>query len=129
MTEFHPVAGSEDYRPADNIPPVWADATATMKIDVAINKDGMVWVLHDQPFPDYLEWIEFDPDSKIMTFITAGGRLQNLGIPIHPPMDENLARARSVFVMYLHNGDIRDMGKLPLIVQQNFSKNHKRDKA
>jgi hypothetical protein len=125
MHESGSLTATQNYYPAETTPPVWTPATPAMKVDVAINKDGMVWVLHDKPFPDYLEWIEFDFDTKIMTFITAGGRLQDLGIPIHPPMDENLARARSVFVMYLHEGQVRDMGKLPLIVQKNLLKKGK----
>lgn len=98
-------------------PPVWPQAALTMKIDVAINKNADVWVLHDQPFPDYLEWIEFDADSKIMTFITAHGKLQDLGIPIHPPMDAVVARARRVYTVYIRDGIIRDMGLLALTVR------------
>lgn len=122
MSEFNLSTPAEHYTPQESGHPVWVDAASTMKIDVAINKDDMVWVLHNRPFPDYLEWIEFDRDSKIMTFITAGGKLQDLGVPIHPPMDEKLARADSVFVMLVQEGEVRDMGKLPLIVQQSLGR-------
>jgi hypothetical protein len=127
MTEIAPISPSSVHSTAADLPPVWTDATASMKVDVAINKDGLVWILHDRPFPDIVEWVEFDIDSKIMTFITYGGKLQNLGISIHPPMDEKIARARSVFVMQVQNGEIRDMGRLPLITQQkHFYKTKKK---
>lgn len=100
-------------------PPLWHDAVSGMTVDIAMNKDGMVWVLHDRPFPDLVEWAEFDRHGHILTFITRGGKLQNLGIPIHPPMHDALVKAKGVYIMLVQDGEIRDMGLLPLVTRKD----------
>lgn len=97
--------------------PLWHDAAATMNIDVAVNDDGQVWVIHDKPFPSYLEWIEFDTDTRMMSFVTAQGKIQDLGMEIHAPMDEYLCEAKKVCVVMVRNNAVRDMGFVPLTVQ------------
>lgn len=98
--------------------PVWPKpAAALMKIDVAVNAEGGVLVLHDKAFPDYLEWIEFDADTGEMTFITAEGKLQDLGMIIHAPMSKHVARASQVCTVCIRNGEVRDLGIVPLLVR------------
>ena len=98
--------------------PLWPKAADRMKIDVTVNADAQVWVLHDQPFPDYLEWIEFDVPTGTMTFITAGGKLQDLGLTIYSPMKELVARANDICTIYLRDGQIRDMGMVRLVIRK-----------
>lgn len=98
--------------------PVWKGSAASrMKIDVAVNAEGKVVVLHEQAFPDYVEWVEFDAQTGEMTFVTAGGKLQDLGMIIHPPMSKHVARAHEVCTICVRNNEIRDMGLLPLTVR------------
>lgn len=98
--------------------PVWRGSAASkMKIDVAVNAEGQVVVLHDQHFPDYLEWIEFDVTTGEMSFITAGGKIQDLGMIIHAPMNKFLAKALEVCTICVRGDNVRDMGFLPLIVR------------
>ncbi|HEY0900534.1 MAG TPA: hypothetical protein VGD95_00290 [Micavibrio sp.] len=97
--------------------PLWVpDAAAQMKIDVTVNAEGHVMVLHDRPFPDYLEWIEFDADRGEMTFVTAEGKMQNLGMIIHAPMNRYVARARNICTVCIREGVVRDLGIVPLLV-------------
>lgn len=99
--------------------PVWpGSAAAKMKIDVAVNPDGQVLVLHEQPFPDYLEWIEFDFDTGELTFITPGGKLHDLGMIIHAPMNKYVAAAKEVCTICIRNEEIRDMGLVPLVIHK-----------
>ncbi|PJB70643.1 MAG: hypothetical protein CO093_07280 [Alphaproteobacteria bacterium CG_4_9_14_3_um_filter_47_13] len=107
--------GTEPIIPDDV--PLWPSAASTMKIDVAVNEDGMVWVIHDKPFPDYLEWIEFDKELGMMSFVTALGKIQGLGMKIHPPMDEYLVETKQVCVIMIRDEQIRDMALVPLNVQ------------
>lgn len=97
--------------------PVWSKSiNDQMKVDVAVSSDGKVLVLHDKAFPDYLEWVEFDAKSGEMTFVTAGGKLQGLGLMIYAPMNKYVARALEVCVICIRNDEVRDMGLLPLVV-------------
>lgn len=98
--------------------PVWRGSAASkMKIDVAVNGEGKVVILHEQAFPAYLEWVEFDAATGEMTFVTAGGKVQDLGMIIHAPMNKHVARALEVCTVCVRNDEIRDMGMLPLIVR------------
>lgn len=98
--------------------PVWPGSAASkMKIDVTVNAEGHVMVLHEKPFPDYLEWVEFDALTGEMTFITAEGKLQELGLVIHAPMSKFVARAHEVSTICIRDNEIRDMGVLPLTVR------------
>lgn len=97
--------------------PLWPAATLGMKIDVAVNEDSKIWVIHDKPFPDYLEWVEFDKEAGVLTFVTATGKIQDLGMQIHAPMDDFLAQAGEVCVLMVRDGQVRDMGRVPLTVQ------------
>ena len=98
--------------------PLWpAPASDKMKIDVTVNEEGRVWVIHDKPFPSFLEWIEFDRETGEIAFVTAGGKLQGLGIKIHPPMDEYVAKADQACVMMIRDEKIRDIGLVPVTVQ------------
>lgn len=124
-TDAKPVPQRQAYAMLDdeNAPEIPADfpvlpaAAPQMNIDVVVNRDHKVWVLHDRPFPDYLEWIEFDAATGAMTFIAAGGKLQDLGMTIHPPMDKYVKEAKEVCVMMIRDGAVRDMGMVPLTVQ------------
>jgi hypothetical protein len=98
--------------------PVWPEAATTMNIDVAVNSDSSVWVIHDKHFPDYIEWVEFDMESRVMTFVTAGGKIQNLGLTIHPPMDGYVARAKQVALVLFKDKEIRDFGIVPIAVRR-----------
>jgi hypothetical protein len=109
----------ESVSPAtmDDDSPILPPAASKMKIDVAVNKDSRVWVIHDKPFPAYLEWVEFDVETGTMTFVTKGGRLQELGLKIHHPMDDYVAQANQVCVVWLEEGQIRDIGLVPMTVR------------
>ncbi len=111
---------SVDILPEGSELPVWPrDAAAQMKIDITVNAEGHVMVLHDQPFPDYLEWIEFDTDKGEMTFITPEGKMQNLGMIIHAPMNKYVARARNICTVCIRDGVVRDLGIVPLLVRSD----------
>ncbi|MCB9990272.1 MAG: hypothetical protein H6867_02695 [Rhodospirillales bacterium] len=100
--------------------PLFADtAEKTMQIDVVVNKDGKVWVIYDRPFPDYLDWVEFDADTGEMTFVTMDGKLQDLGMIIHEPMNQFVAQAKKACLMMIRDGQIRDMGLVPLLVRND----------
>lgn len=107
--------------PDGSFSPVWpGSAVSKMKIDVAVNAEGKVLVLHDQAFPDYLEWIEFDALTGEMTFITADGKLQDLGMIIHPPMSQHVARAHQVCTICMRDNEVRDMGLVALTVRNKY---------
>lgn len=119
---INPFQDEVDFKfPDGSFSPVWPGTSAAqMKIEVAVNAEGHVLVLHEKPFPDYLEWIEFDAQTGLMTFITAGGKLQELGLTIFPPMTKYVLKAQNVGVICVRGGEIRDMGLVPLTIHNYY---------
>lgn len=122
---INPFQDEVDFQlPDGSFSPIWPGTSANqMKIEVAVNAEGKVLVLHEKPFPDYLEWIEFDAKTGLMTFITAGGKLQELGLAIYEPMTKYVLKAKDVCVICVRSGEIRDMGLVPLTIHNYYEGN------
>jgi hypothetical protein len=102
---------------ADEIP-VFRPLAATMNVDLVMNPDSKVWILHDKPFPDILMWVEYDIDAATLTLVYRNGKIQDLGIKIHAPMRKYLRSARQLFTMRLEGEQIVDTYIRPLLVRE-----------
>ena len=98
--------------------PVFKSLASTMNVDLLLNPDSKVWILHDKAFPDILMWVEYDVDSASLTLVYRNGKVQALGMKIHAPMRKYLRSARQVFTMRLENEKIVDTYILPLLVRE-----------
>lgn len=101
---------------SDDIP-VNADLTSGMLIDVSVNKNSEVWVFHNKPFPNVLEWIEYDAEESSLVFVTKGGRLNDLGIKIGPLMHKYLHKANEAAAFLVFDNQIHDVARVPIIVR------------
>lgn len=102
---------------ADEIP-VFRPLATTMNVDLVMNPDSKVWILHDKPFPDILMWVEYDIDAATLTLVYRNGKVQELGIKIHAPMRKYLRSARQLFTMRLEGEQIVDTYVRPLLVRE-----------
>lgn len=102
---------------ADEIP-VFRPLAATMNVDLVMNPDSKVWILHDKPFPDILMWVEYDIDAATLTLVYRNGKIQELGMKIHAPMRKYLRSARQLFTMRLEGEQIVDTYIRPLLVRE-----------
>lgn len=102
---------------ADDIP-VFKPLAATMNVDLVMNPDSKVWILHDKPFPDILMWVEYDIDVASLTLVYRNGKIQELGMKIHAPMRKYLRSARQLFTMRLEGEQIVDTYVRPLLVRE-----------
>lgn len=110
-----------DDAPEKTIPahvPVNADLTSEMLIDVTVNKESDVWVFHDRPFPEVLEWIEYDVDDARLVFVTKGGRINDFGIRIGPLMEKYLQKAEQVDAYLVKDKQIHDYIRVPLVTRR-----------
>lgn len=98
--------------------PVFRPLAATMNVDLVMNPDSKVWILHDKPFPDILMWVEYDIDAATLTLVYRNGKVQELGIKIHAPMRKYLRSARQLFTMRLEGEQIADTYVRPLLVRE-----------
>jgi hypothetical protein len=98
--------------------PVFRPLASMMKVDLVMNPDSKVWILHDKPFPDILMWAEYDIDSASLTLVYRNGKIQELGLKIHAPMRKYLRSARQLFTMRLEGDQIVDTYVRPLLVRE-----------
>ncbi len=98
--------------------PVFRPLSGMMKVDLVLNPDSKVWILHDKPFPDILMWAEYDIDAASLTLVYRNGKVQSLGMKIHAPMRQYLRTARQLFTMQLEDKKIIDTYILPLLVRE-----------
>lgn len=97
--------------------PVNPDLTSKMLIDIAVNKNSDVWVFHDKPFPELLQWAEYDIDDGRLVFITKGGMINDFGLEIQPLMRKYLRKADTIDIILVYDQKIQDYGRLKLITR------------
>ncbi|NCC21491.1 MAG: hypothetical protein EOM26_03405 [Alphaproteobacteria bacterium] len=97
--------------------PVFPDLNDKMKVDLAVNSKGEVWVLHTRPFPGILLWAEYDADTEAVTLCMEDGKIQELGIKVNQQVGKFLLRAKRVFTILTDGKKIEDMYLVPLLVR------------
>ena len=93
--------------------PVLPPLASYMKVDFMFSQKG-VWILHDQPLPEILKWVDYDADRGTVTLNTAQGRTQELGLAIPAKAAAKLRKSVEISVILIKNGQIADMTIVPL---------------
>ncbi len=97
--------------------PLQKPMNARMDVDVAVNDKGDLFVFHTRPFPERLEWVEFDSDDNSLTFITRTGRLHGLGVKMKPEHYEYFKLESHICVIWAQDKKIRDVYDVPLLTR------------
>mgnify|MGYP003395678316 CR=1 FL=1 len=98
--------------------PVLPDMMSEMKVSLVVTEDSGVCIFHDKPFKPWLEWVEYDVDTGMVTCILKEGKLKNVGIKIHPDMHDYLKDADTVYALYIPDEEIQDIYEVELIVRE-----------
>ncbi len=97
--------------------PVFPPLAEQMGISLILNPESKIWLVHEQAFPDILMWAEYDIDTASLSLVFREGRVQDIGMRIHPPMRKYLARSRQIFTMLLQGDKVADCYIMPLLVR------------
>lgn len=73
--------------------------------ELVVNADGLAMVLYNKPLLEPIEWVEYDVDLEILTFVTWGGKVQGLGMKVHKPFRRYLARAKEIVLIYMEDAE------------------------
>ena len=103
--------------PASQDVPVFPPLATQMGISLILNPESKVWLVHERPFPDILMWTEYDIDRSSLTLVFRGGKVQDIGMAIQPPMRKYLARSRQIYTMLLQGDKVADCYIMPLLVR------------
>lgn len=88
-----------------------------MKVDLIVKPDGELWLFHDEPFSENIEWVEYDINEKTMTFINDKGELQSLGMVITKLMEPCLLNSKVFHLALVENEQIRRKKNVPVILR------------
>ncbi|WP_041802389.1 hypothetical protein [Micavibrio aeruginosavorus] len=102
--------------------PVYPPALANMEVDIVVNKNSEVWILHNKPFEESIAWIEFDADDDTLTFVSYRGTVKGLGAKIQAPVRKYLYNAKRVFLIQTEGGKIYDFFNVALVVRDASTK-------
>lgn len=104
-------AESEDY-------PVRPPLSSQMHLELMVNDDSQVWLLHDKPFSGILKWVEYDEDTNLMTLVTEDGMSQNLGIVIPEKIGQLLLSSQQLTALLMnYEGQVGDFYIVPLMAR------------
>lgn len=90
-----------------------------MSVNLLVNEESEILLLHDKQFPILLDYVEFDPDYGILNFIDPFGRSIELGITIPPILGNQICQTTEMKTALLRNHEIADFYFIPLIVQMS----------
>lgn len=73
--------------------------------ELLVNEEGQAMVLYDQPLPIFVDWVEYDVDLSLLTFVSFGGEIMGLGMKIHKPFRPCLSQSKQIMLIYMENGE------------------------
>lgn len=100
--------------PVDEMP-VLKDAVKDMKLDLAICDRGEVYVFHEKPMPERVNWIEYDREVLKLYFISEKGRIQGIGMTVLDHLDQVISQSKRVYLIHREGGENKSAFEMPLV--------------
>ena len=94
--------------------PVFPPLAGYMKVDLMANSRGSVWIVHEKPLPDLVQWADYDAGAGTITLAMQSGKTQLLGVMVPAALKESLRNATHVSVMLMQDKKIVDFTLAPL---------------
>ncbi len=108
----------ERYVIPENAPVLPSIVSGGRDAELMVNADGDAAVLYNQPLPEEIDWVEYDMDLALLTFVTYDGKVQGLGMKIHKPFRKYLSKAQEIMLIYMEDAKIpRDIYTAKLVVR------------
>lgn len=103
--------------PVDEMPVLQA-ASDEMVLTVAVSDLNEVYIFHDKPFQEEVNWVEYNTDNCKFVLISPVGRLQSVGLNIPEPMKATIEGLNTVFVIHVVDGVEQRIIEVPLVRQK-----------
>lgn len=91
-----------------------------MTVSLVMNDEGEVMMLHDQQFPFYLNWAEFDADRAVLSFVGFQGATIDFGIAVPKNMHKQILKNQQMRTVLVQNHEIVDYYFIPFIKRKTF---------
>ncbi|MBL8637192.1 MAG: hypothetical protein JNN09_01675 [Alphaproteobacteria bacterium] len=84
--------------------PVLPSLASVCECEFVVKDDGLTAVFYSKPLAEEIEWVEYDEDLALLTFVTWSGKVMGLGMKIHEPFREDLKKAEDIMLIYMEDG-------------------------
>ena len=74
-----------------------------LDVELLVSKAGNAMLLHRGAITHDYSWVQYDPITQEIQFITKDGALQNLGLEIHAQMYAPLKNTRELFMIEVND--------------------------
>lgn len=89
----------------ENAPVLPSIVSGGRDAELVVNADGAAMVLYNKRLPEPIEWVEYDMDLALLTFVTYDGKVQGLGMKVHKPFRRYLGRAQEIVLIYMEDAE------------------------
>lgn len=70
------------------------------KVELVVNEGAKVAVFHNKPFRKKLSWLEFDLDSRDLSFVMNDGDMRNFGVKVPEDFARDMQNAYQVLMVH-----------------------------
>ena len=107
--------------PSDDMPNVLPSLHSTQDPDLISCANGQTALIYDQPLPEVVWWVEYDPDYAQLIFVMVTGQVMGFGVQIPPETDKFLRVARSMYLTQIdpETGKIVRVDERKVVVRNN----------
>lgn len=90
------------------------------KINLVINNDARVAIMHNRHFRKKLSWLEFNVNQNRVDFVMNDGDIRNFGIPVPPDMAPYLQNTHMILMILVddENNELAGGQYLPLLIHR-----------
>lgn len=85
--------------------PVLPTLASQCECELLVKEDGSTMVLYTKPLIEEIEWVDYDIDLSMLTFVTWSGKVMGLGMKIHRPFRRYLRLGKEVVFVHMENGE------------------------
>ncbi len=78
--------------------PVFPTLASQCDCELVVNEDGLAMVIYTKTPPEGIEWVEYDADLAMLTFVTWSGAVMGLGMKIHVPFRKYLKKSQGILL-------------------------------
>lgn len=110
-------SGENTSLPSVDEMPVLQDAAKAMNLDLAVGDHGEVYIFHEKPMPEKVNWVEYDRMALKLYFISEVGRIQGIGMKVMKRLDKIVCVSRRVYLIHREDGRTISAYEMPLVHQ------------
>ncbi len=98
--------------------PIKGDLSTIMDISIIVKENGDPWIVHDKPFDETPNWVEFDNEDKSIILVTQNGNIHKVDLSLQPLSYQRLLNAKRVFLIFMKDGKtLEEIKELPVITR------------